>query len=313
MKHLYNKTILSDRPCLAFTLPTVFIIGSMVLLILITAVQSVFTVNIAITNKTYASLAKEAAGSGLTYARNCLENNYSDTTSLWTDTKPLGPNTDCSGNTITNCYSLNSTNCNLQTNQNTKLSFQVKGIETTDTGQAIITSTGIAERVNTTTSQTIRAYQQTAKLAVAGLASTATSTGGGWGTVSATKDHACAVASDDWVYCWGANNLYQLGNGTTTGSASPVAVSRGSIPAGATIKAVMVGWFESGSLYREYSFSYAIASDNQVYYWGTPQTYGSYGPSSTPARATGSGAMSGLTIKPSSAQIPSPEYKYYYY
>lgn len=42
--------------------------------------------------------------------------------------------------------------------------------------------------------------------------------------VVAGEAHACVVASDDRVYCWGANNASQLGDGTTMRRMSPVPV-----------------------------------------------------------------------------------------
>ena len=51
--------------------------------------------------------------------------------------------------------------------------------------------------------------------------------------VSVGLNHACAVANDSTVWCWGANESGQLGNGTTTVSATPVQV--------AGFKATLVG------------------------------------------------------------------------
>ncbi|MGI9117687.1 MAG: RCC1 domain-containing protein [Gaiellales bacterium] len=51
--------------------------------------------------------------------------------------------------------------------------------------------------------------------------------------VSVGVDHACLLASDEAVWCWGANASGQLGNGTTTASATPVQI--------AGVKATLIG------------------------------------------------------------------------
>ena len=70
--------------------------------------------------------------------------------------------------------------------------------------------------------------------------------------ISAGSSHSCAVASGK-VYCWGSNSKGQLGNGTTTDSASPVEVSGIT-----TAKAVAAG----------YDHSCALLSDGTIECWG---------------------------------------------
>jgi alpha-tubulin suppressor-like RCC1 family protein len=61
--------------------------------------------------------------------------------------------------------------------------------------------------------------------------------------VSAGSDHACAVTSSGSVWCWGSNAYGQLGDGTTTNSAKPVAVAGLS-----TAVSVVVGTYHSCAL-----------------------------------------------------------------
>jgi alpha-tubulin suppressor-like RCC1 family protein len=53
--------------------------------------------------------------------------------------------------------------------------------------------------------------------------------------VSAGAAHTCAELGDQSIYCWGANDSGQLGDGTTSDSASPIEVTgaRGAVAAGA--------------------------------------------------------------------------------
>lgn len=76
--------------------------------------------------------------------------------------------------------------------------------------------------------------------------------------VAAGYGHACALGSDGKVYCWGDNSNRQLGDGTTTGRLTPVAVLQGAIPAGVTAVSLMTGNFHNC----------IIGSDTRVYCWG---------------------------------------------
>ncbi|MCA1835529.1 MAG: hypothetical protein LC721_04005, partial [Actinobacteria bacterium] len=78
--------------------------------------------------------------------------------------------------------------------------------------------------------------------------------------LSTFADHTCGVMSGA-VYCWGVNDLGQLGNGSITRSATPVAVS-GDL----TLTALAVGSSGGGH-------TCAVASSGAAYCWG----YNGYG------------------------------------
>jgi len=71
-------------------------------------------------------------------------------------------------------------------------------------------------------------------------------------------NHTCAIASNDQVYCWGDNEYGSLGDGTTTGRYTPTAPQLGNRP-DLTVKQITAG----------YDHTCAIASNDQVYCWGS--------------------------------------------
>lgn len=77
--------------------------------------------------------------------------------------------------------------------------------------------------------------------------------------MSVASDSSCAIAITGKAYCWGDNSAGQLGNGTTTNSTSPVAVSQGAMPAGSTVRQIAVGS----------RHACVIASNNLAYCWGS--------------------------------------------
>ncbi len=77
-------------------------------------------------------------------------------------------------------------------------------------------------------------------------------------SISAGDYSTCAIASDDKIYCWGANTYGQLGNNSTTRSLTPVAVLAGAMPS-QVVKFVTVGP----------SRVCAIGSDDKAYCWGS--------------------------------------------
>ena len=81
-----------------FALPTVLIASIVMLAVLVVAVQSTATVSNAMKAQAFSKLAQTAADSGIAYAKACLKANGG--VPLWTDAKPLRPNTNCAGTAI---------------------------------------------------------------------------------------------------------------------------------------------------------------------------------------------------------------------
>lgn len=91
-------------------------------------------------------------------------------------------------------------------------------------------------------------------------------------SISAGMNYStCAIASDNYAYCWGYNSSGQLGNNSTTNSSVPVAVDRSGVLSGLTMKSISMSS----------SHACAIASDNNTYCWGYNGSNGILGNNST--------------------------------
>jgi alpha-tubulin suppressor-like RCC1 family protein len=80
-------------------------------------------------------------------------------------------------------------------------------------------------------------------------------------SITAGYYHTCAIASDNYAYCWGYNNYGQLGVNSTSTAYTPVAVDRTTAPAvlsGKTVTQISAGFYHTC----------AITFDNVAACWG---------------------------------------------
>lgn len=78
-----------------FALPTVLISSVVMLIVLLAALTAISSINVGLRSQYYNQLAKEAAESGIARAQQCLQDN--SFVAQWAATRPLQPNTNCSG------------------------------------------------------------------------------------------------------------------------------------------------------------------------------------------------------------------------
>ena len=105
----------------------------------------------------------------------------------------------------------------------------------------------------------------------------------------------CALSSAGSVYCWGRDAEGELGNGTTTASSTPVAVSTSGVLSGVTLTQISAGT----------NSTCALSGTGAAYCWGG-NSNGQLGNNSTtnsavPVTVSTSGVLSGVTVTQVSA------------
>ena len=112
-------------------------------------------------------------------------------------------------------------------------------------------------------------------------------------SIALSADATCALASDSQVYCWGDGANGKLGNNQTSDSLVPVAVNTSSALSGKTVLSLKAGGI---------AFC-VIASDNQVYCWGSnlsgllgDESIAEWESSLVPNPVDTSGVLAGKTI-----------------
>ncbi|MGV3662890.1 MAG: choice-of-anchor D domain-containing protein [Prosthecobacter sp.] len=108
--------------------------------------------------------------------------------------------------------------------------------------------------------------------------------------ISAGREHSLALCSDGTLAAWGDNGPGLLGNGSTTDSSVPVAVTASGVLAGKTVIAIAAGFYHS----------LALCSDGTLAAWGS-NSNGGLGNNTTttsnvPVAVVQSGVLAGKTV-----------------
>lgn len=197
MKHMRLRVALQE----GFALPTILIASVIMLTILTSAVTAVSSMSTSIEAHYHNQLAREAAESGMARATDCLKQS-STGTPQWTDMKPLRPNTDCSGNILTDKSQYITESGNVRT------SFRVGRPSTGSSDATRISVTGDIGLVRSSDANTIwRAYTQTITQDARYQSQPKIAGGAGW----QNNGHLAAIiTTDNQMYAFGANQMGQI-------------------------------------------------------------------------------------------------------
>jgi alpha-tubulin suppressor-like RCC1 family protein len=191
-----------------FALPTVIIASVILLTVLVTSVTAVGSVTSSLANQYYNQLAREAAESGLAYARACLRQyNYVPS---WTDAAPLMPNTGCAGEDLPSVSDW------LVNSNNIRSAYTVPAPQVGTSSSIRVVSTGKVELTRASDpNQVWRTYSYVAAENSRYNDAPQIAGGAGW---KGSGHNGYMLASTGVLYGWGDNAGNQLGDsslGTT--------------------------------------------------------------------------------------------------
>ena len=143
-----------------FVLPSVVTASIVMLIVLTVSVSATVTARVALKEQYYAQLGQAAADAGLEYAKSCLRTNSNQP--LWTDAKPLKPNTDCSGNETASCPTTSTdAACSVLLNGNIRTVFSIPLPVVNASGYALyVKYNGTTEILRSSTKEVWRSYEQ---------------------------------------------------------------------------------------------------------------------------------------------------------
>lgn len=194
------------KECNGFALPSIMIASIVMLIVLATAISSVTTTRTSLDSQYHEQLAREAAESGIQYARNCLNNSNDVVT--WSNSKPLKSNTDCNGTVQLSCpTTLRNPRCGVVDSALMRTTFSV-GTPVDEHGSRTFTATGSVELLRASNSDVWKRVEHV-----------------GLQTVVQTQDLTKSRASQRFWYFGNAAGLDFGTSGTTT---TPITAACGS-------------------------------------------------------------------------------------
>jgi alpha-tubulin suppressor-like RCC1 family protein len=277
-----------------YTLATVVVFGLVLLSLGILILQSIAALTGSVQNSINVNRAANAANAGLATAMRCINTN---STASWggsgsASTFPLTPDKACNGTTA-NGGSANLSSATAPwtsnfavswTNQADRLTLSSLGTMSSGNSQTKNIKVDIPKTTLTVDPA------PTATMTVQSIKSTVDIDSGGF--------HDCSLAGGN-IYCWGANEWGQVGNGQTGSGVvanSPTGTLMSGVLNGKTIRKVYAG----------YSHTCATDTNGKVYCWGS-NSAGELGIGSTadrsavPAEVDTTGVLNGKAVTSVSA------------
>lgn len=256
-----------------FALPVILVLSLAACITGLAMLQSISTTRIDNEDRRFTRLAQQAGEAGTAYASSCLEKSYHQLT--WGSANggsTLTQSTDCAGtvNGSYPSYVMSSTST-----FSVRTRFNVGEPEVLNASSVQIRSVGIAEVLITGTNTVARTYTAVVKKTAVwnpDLAVQRSSSG---------SFRTCGLISSS-VYCWGDNDVGQLGNGTNTDSLVPVAVKRQAYGASGIGSHAVVAISSGGA------FNCMAIDTGEVYCWGS----------------NSNGQLGIGTLTPSSSNVP---------
>lgn len=245
MQHIIQY--LRERRNKGYALPMVVVLSTALLTLGLAILDGTVSTRQALLNQTYARMAQEAAQSGIVYAQWCLQNN--SYVAQWSNAKPLQPNTDCSG-TVRAGVTCPGQACSVAYTSGVRTSFSV-GAPTVSSASQRLSATGTVSLVKGG-GTSYRSYTSIVS-ATTGVNLNINKVAFGY-----VGSHAFffTLAPGGIANSVGYNGYWQLGNGTTSNTLTPIQVV---MPAGVTVASIYTN-FVSGGI-----FSFFIGSDGNVY------------------------------------------------